>query len=625
VSCLNVFSDLCSKVQFADILKGFVEFAYVFVNKECGFSLDRAPSVWQLSLTLILKHPLRFSILLSLQRYVTAISFISTIINDLLASARMPSLTQLLDYTKGNSVDGKDVDGQDGDKASDIYEECSSVNQSKQFSTKQNMDPQATITPPSSTPPMTPLAQAKSTLTVVNPSAVESRRLRKRSGQTNDPIDTTMQQIQIETALPSHGRWPELFYDIVQTFLSIFRNPFFVPLCLVLALLYLIPSFRVSLVEFVDTVQSAGRAIGSCFGFTWQYADAWMQSVWNIATTSVYQMVSTGADVTNGAMNKTSVAVCSHYFGWLILTNLGLDCPFSAPYQPLDKKVGDTLNNATLGMGQLANTAVKLLPYGRQLTWSEIWLRHTSYTILESDLIDKNLLSELCLDYTDEIATIGEEVTALASGINAHLNFQRLNLQSLQGQIEQDDRRIWWFRLFHPKELYIRDQYLDFIETADEDLLRVLESGSLCIKLIRECQHTSGKIQKTLQHNRNMISEQGNDRGILSRWLRKNENLSRKTNMIDNMDAYLDPVLDLIGSILDKVQHVRAELSTLSSDLKRGHTGSTSPQLMVQIQIISSAIKRLQHARDGLLKGRQEEEARHQQQLKDKTLRYKPL
>ena len=91
------------------------------------------------------------------------------------------------------------------------------------------------------------------------------------------------------------------------------------------------------------------------------------------------------------------------------------------------------------------------------------------------------------------------------------------------------------------------------------------------------------------------------------------------------MDAYLGPVLDVIGSIVDKVQHVRAELSTLSSDLKRGHVGSTSPPLMVELQIISSGIKRIQHARDGLLEASQEEEARHQQQLKDKTLRYKPL
>lgn len=122
-----------------------------------------------------------------------------------------------------------------------------------------------------------------------------------------------------------------------------------------------------------------------------------------------------------------------------------------------------------------------------------------------------------------------------------------------------------------------------------------------------------------------MVSDQVDDRGILFRWLWKNGDLSRQTNTIGNMDAYLSPVLDLVGSILDKVQHVRAELSTLSSDLKRGHVGSTSPQLMVQMQIISSSIKRLQHAQDGLLEASQEEEACHHQQLKDKTLRYKPL
>jgi hypothetical protein len=101
--------------------------------------------------------------------------------------------------------------------------------------------------------------------------------------------------------------------------------------------------------------------------------------------------------------------------------------------------------------------------------------------------------------------------------------------------------------------------------------------------------------------------------------------LSKKPNTIDNMDAYLSPVLNLIGSILEKVQHVRAELSMLSTDLKRGHVGSTSHQLMVQMQIISSSIERLQRARDSMREASQEEEARHQQQLKDKALLYRPL
>lgn len=135
--------------------------------------------------------------------------------------------------------------------------------------------------------------------------------------------------------------------------------------------------------------------------------------------------------MTNGAMNKTTVGVWSLYFGWLILTILGLDCAFSVPYQPLDQKVGDTLKNATPGLGQIANTAVDLLPYGRQLTWSEIWLRQTSYKFLESDLIDKYVLSELCQNHTGEIATISEEFTALASEIDGHLNFWKFDLRFL--------------------------------------------------------------------------------------------------------------------------------------------------------------------------------------------------
>jgi hypothetical protein len=242
------------------------------------------------------------AILLSLlQKYLTALSFTSTTINDLLASARMSTTKR---HTKNTSklnsrnqkIQSKDtfepashskpqlakvnsVDDEDGDEASHIDEAWPSVKPSKHFPTKQNTNPPPTITmpPPSSSPPMTPLAQAKSTLTLVSPSAVESRRLRKRSAQTNDPIDTTTtQQIQIETALGSPGRWPEVLYNILPTFLEIFRSPFFVPLCFVLALLCVISSFMASLVEIVDTVQSAGTAIGSCFGFTWQYVGAWM-------------------------------------------------------------------------------------------------------------------------------------------------------------------------------------------------------------------------------------------------------------------------------------------------------------------------------------------------------------
>ena len=139
-------------------------------------------------------------------------------------------------------------------------------------------------------------------------------------------------------------------YNIVKTFPDISRNPFFVPLCVILALLYLILSFMASLVESVDAVESVGTAIDSCFCFTWQYKGAWMQSIWNTATCPVFQMVPFGADVPIGAMNKIFVAVCSRYFGWLVLTNLGFSCPFSVPYQPLDSNVSNTLNNTTLGL-----------------------------------------------------------------------------------------------------------------------------------------------------------------------------------------------------------------------------------------------------------------------------------
>ena len=449
---------------------------------------------------------------------------ISTIINDLLASARMsvarecaenaskpnsaegdasepstpqsekdPSsvrLQQELNHAKGNSFDDND-----NDAASDIYERWSPVNQTKQFPIKEKTNPQATTTPPFSTPPMAPLAEAKSTLTVVKPPAVESRRLRKRFGQTKGPIDTTMQQIQTETASPSHGGWPELSYNIVQTFLDVLRNPFFVPLCFVLALLYLISSFTASLTEIVDTLQSAMTAIGSSVSFTWQHTGAWMQSVWDTATPPLYQMMSTGADVTTDAMNKTTVVICSHYFGWIILTNIGFNCSFSVSYQPLDDKIDVTFNNATLGLGQIANTAVELLPYGRQLTWAELWLRKASYKILESDMIKKNALAEHCLNYTDEIGTIGEELTSLVSETAAHLDLQNFNLAYLQRQIEQDDPRPWWSRLFYPKQLYVRDQYLNFISMADDDLSRLLGRVTYCLDLIRVCQTTSGKIQ----------------------------------------------------------------------------------------------------------------------------------
>lgn len=364
-------------------------------------------------------------------------------------SEKDPSSTQLqqeLHNAKGNSVG---VGGKDNDKPSGIFERWSSMDQSKQFPTKQTTDTQATTTPPSFTPPTTPLAQAKSTLTVVNPSAVESRRLRKSAGQRNDdPIDISMRQMQIETTLPGRGRWAELLNNTVKTFLEIFRNPYFVPLCFILALWYLISSFRASLAEIVDAAQSAGTAIGYCFSFTWQYAGAWMQSVWNTATPPVYQMLSIGSDVTISATNKTTVAVCSHYFGWLILTNLGLDCPFSVPYQPLDGSVGSTLNNTTIGLSQIANTALELLPYGHQLTWSELWLRETSFTVLESDMVDKFKLSGFYGDYTDQIAATGQELSAFASGTDSHLSFQKYNLRFLQVQIERDNERSWWLRLF---------------------------------------------------------------------------------------------------------------------------------------------------------------------------------
>lgn len=465
----------------------------------------------------------------------------------------------------------------------------------------------------------------QSNSTPKDPSPVESLRFRDRSTQINDPIDTTTQQMEIETALPNRGRWLGLLYNILQNFLEILRNPFFVPLCFVLALLYLILSFMASLVGLVHVVQSTGTVIGTCFSFARQYASAWIQSVRYAATTSVHQMVSAGVDVTIGAMNKTAIVVCSQYYGWWIVTSMGLDCLYSVPYQPLDNNVGDTLNNTTLRLDQIADTAVELLPYGRQLTISEIWLRQKSYTVLESDLIDKDKLAEHYRDYTDKIALIGEELTSFVSQTDAHIDFQKYNLEFLRGQIEQDDPRIWWFRLFYSKESYIRDQYILFIDTADGDLLPLLESGGHCLKLIHEAQHINGKIRRTLEHNRNIISKEVDERSILLRWLKGNEDLTRQKDTIDNMDEYLNPVLHLLGSIIDKVRDVRTELSTLSTALKRGHVGSTPLLLMTQMKTISSGIQRLEHARDRLFEGQKQEEARHQQQMKDKLLRYKPM
>ena len=413
--------------------------------------------------------------------------------------------------------------------------------------------------------------------------------------------------------------------NTVKTFLEIVRNPFFVPLCFVLALWYSISSFRASLAEIVDTAQSAGTAIGYCFSFTWQYAGAWMQSFWNTATSPVYQLLSIGADVTISATNKTAVAVCSQYVGWLIVTNLGLDCPFSVPYQPLDGSVGSTLNNTTVGLSQIANTAVELLPYGHQLIWSELWLRGISFTVLESDMIHKVELSGLYGDYAVQIEATGQELRAFSSGTDSHLFFQKYNLKALQVLIEMDNERSWWLRLFYPKEAYIRSEYLSFIQAADDDLLLLSQAGNLCVGLIRRCLETNGGIQKILHRNRNVISKHVDQRGILSRWLGRNEDLTRKRSTIDNMEEYHGPVLDLLGSILDKVAQVRAELSTLSDALKRGHIGATSPQLMMQMQIISAGIKRLQDARDEVRKGWQKQKAREKQQFKDKTLRYRPV
>ncbi|ERF70027.1 hypothetical protein EPUS_03579 [Endocarpon pusillum Z07020] len=476
------------------------------------------------------------------------------------------------------------------------------------------------------TSPTTLLTQAKSILTVVNPFAVESRPLRRRAGQRNDDlIDISMRQMPTKTALPGRGRWTELLISTLKTFLEIFWNPFLVPLCFVLALWYLISSFRASLTETVDAAQSAGTAIGHCFSFTWQYAGAWMQSIWNTASPPVYQLLSIGTDVTISATNETTVAICSHYFAWLILTNLGLDCPFSVPYQPLDGSVGSTLNNTTLGLAQIANTAVELLPYGHQLTWSELWLRDISFTILESDMINKIELAEFYADYTNYIAATGQELSAFASLTDSHLSFQKYNLKFLQVQIESDNERSWWLRLFFPKEAYIRSEYLEFIQAADDDLLLLLKEGNLCIELIRRCQETNDRVQQILQRNRHAISKQVDKRGILLRRLGRNEDLTRKTITIDNMEEYHGPVLDLLGSILDKVAQVRAELSTLSTALRRGHVGATSPQLMVQMQIISASMKRLQDARDYVREGRQKAEARHEQQFKGKMLLYRPL
>lgn len=619
----TVSSDLHSEGQFVDVENGLWQ------------TKNEGPSVRNFSLALILKQSLRTcsknaaaAILLLPPKFVAAILFISTVINDLLASACMPTVRRHAgkrkptQETRGPGVGDTSEHRSHSTPQSEKDPSSPQLQQELHHAEGNSVGDHASIC----TPPSIPLAQPKSTLTVVNPSAVESRCLRKRAEKKNDdPIDISMRQMQIETALPSRGRCAELLNNTVKTFLGILRNPFFVSFCFVLALWYLISSFRASLAEIVDTAQSAGTAIGYCFSFMWQYAGPWMQSVRNTATSPVYQMLSIGADVTINMTNKTTVAVCSYYFGWLMLTNLGLDCPFSVPYQPLDGSVGSTLNNTTMGLSQMANTAVELLPYGRQLIWSELWLRERSFTVLESDMHYKVELSGLYGNYTDQMVPTGQGLRSFASGTDSHLSFQKYILGSLQEQIESDNERSWWLRLFFPKEAYIRSQYLQFLQAADDDLVLLLNEGSLCIELIHRCQEINGRIQQILQFNRNATSKQVDKRGILSRWLGKNEDLTRKTSTSDNMEQYHVPVLNLLGSILDKVAQVRAELSTLSTALKRGHVGATSPQLMVQMQIISAGIKRLQDARDDFREGRQKEDARHEQQLKDKMLLYRPL
>lgn len=527
---------------------------------------------------------------------------------------------QELDYPEENSADEED-----NDEASDIYGPCSLMNQSKQLPREQKTHPQATATPPFPTSRMTPLPRAKSTPTAVKPSTVRSRRVRKRSTKTNDePIDITRKQMQVETALPSQGRFAELLFVIMETVLASFRNGFFVPLCFVLALLYLISSFRASLAEIVDTVQSAGIAIGSCLSFTWQYSDAWMRSAWNTAAPPLYEAVSTGVDVAIGAVNKTSVAVCSHYFGWLILTNLGLDCPFSMPYQWLDSDVDSALNNTALGLSEIADIAVEMLPYGRQLTYSELWLRQISFRILASDMIGKVELSTQYGHYTDQISAVGEELTAFVSGTDAHLDFQKYNLGYLKFEIQSDSERTWWHKLFSRRESSIRRDYLDYIHASDNALIQLYDHGSRCVELIRDCQLTNGKIQIGLQRVRDDVAKKVAERGILSRWLGRNEDLTRQADKIDNMEEYLTPVLDLLGSILDRVKRIRAELSSLDAALKEGHVGVTSARLMVQMQIISSSIERLRDARDDLRQADQKERARFRQQFKDGNLMFKP-
>ncbi|KAF7507163.1 hypothetical protein GJ744_010845 [Endocarpon pusillum] len=542
-------------------------------------------------------------------------------------SEQDPSSAQLqqeLDHAKGNYVDDKD-----NDEVSAIYGPGPSMNHSKQLPAEQKINPQATTTHLSPTPPMTSLlAGPNSTPPAVKPSAVWSQCLRKRSDKKtkDEPMDIIMQQTQVETALPSQHRCAQLLFGIVQTFLGIFRSPFLVPLCFVLALWYLISSLRAGLAEIVDTVQSAGTVIGSYFSFTWQYPDAWTRSLWNNAAPSLYQIVTTGADVTVGALNKTSVAVCSHYFGWLILTNLGLDCPFSVPYHPLDSNVSSTLNSTALGLSEIADIAVELFPFGRQLTYSELWLRQASFTILASDMSDKVELATYYEQYTNQIADVGEEVTAFVHGTDAHLDFQKFNLRFLRIQIGEDNERIWWHKLFLPRQSVIRREYLDYIHASDKSLMELFEHGSKCVDFIRACQSTNGRIQVKLQRNTDEISSKVDQRGIFSRWLGRNEDLTRETDRIGNMEEYLPPLLDLLGSILDRVRRIRGELSTLEAALKNGYVGVTPARLMVQLQIISASIERLHSAREDLRQGERKEKALFEQQFrKDKTLMYKPL
>lgn len=228
-------------------------------------------------------------------------------------------------------------------------------------------------------------------------------------------------------------------------------------------------------------------------------------------------------------------------------------------------------------------------------------------------------------NYTIQISAIGEEVTVFISDTSSHLTLHRYSLSYLQIRIERDEARTLLLRLFYPIEPAIRNVYLSYVNTANDEIQRLFNRGEECVALARACQESNFAIEQILRTNRDAISEAFRQKNFLYRWLYGDEDSARETLTMNAMNEFLGPVLDLLISILDKLRDLRAEFSALQDQLGSGRVGSTTAQLVIQLQRIADNIVRLDNARNYLIGSREMEAARHEQQLKDNMLRYEPL